>query len=82
MTPRIQPMEPGHPQYERFQNAVEELSHPNDWMRVTAAQAIGRIGHPDGIKPLEKALNSPYQIVRGSAAEAIGAIGTLTDSNH
>ncbi|MFA4946368.1 MAG: HEAT repeat domain-containing protein [Candidatus Micrarchaeia archaeon] len=71
----IQPMKPGHPQYERFQSAVEKLSHPEAYIREEGVETIDRIGHPAGIKPLEKALNEPYTAVRWKIVQAIGKIG-------
>jgi hypothetical protein len=68
-------MKPGHPQYERFQRAKQELGHEDRNIRFDAAEALGEIGHPDGIKLLAKALNEEYYGIRGNAAAALGRIG-------
>jgi len=53
---------------EGFVNALEK-----GWVR--AAEALGRIGDPRGVKPLVMALKSDSEVMRAAAARALGEIG-------
>ncbi len=44
-------------------------------LTVVAAWALGRLGSPEAIGPLRKALDSDYRSVRAHSARALGALG-------
>mgnify|MGYP005843917053 CR=1 FL=1 len=44
-------------------------------LTVVAAWALGRLGDPEAVGPLRRALDSDYRSVRAHAARALGALG-------
>ena len=51
------------------------LKDPDWWIRITAAETLGRLKDPRGVQPLIEALSDPE--TRWSAVEALGRIGDL-----
>ena len=51
------------------------LKDPDWWIRITAAETLGRLKDPRGVPPLVDALSDPE--TRWSAVEALGRIGDL-----
>jgi HEAT repeat protein len=47
------------------------------YVRMAAAEALGRIGDTQAVAPLVRALGDPDVGVRGAAAYALGTIGPL-----
>ena len=61
---------------------IEALKHPNDVIRASAVEALGKIG-PEAkaaVPSLIQALKDRYEFVRAGAAEALGKIGTDANS--
>lgn len=62
---------------ERLMKALVEILHSDEpAFSVIAAWALGRLGDPEGIPPLRKALDSKYRSVK---AHSTIALGTLDD---
>ena len=77
MPEELRPMKPGHPQYEEFQRAKQELGHEDRQVRFGAAEAFGEIGHPDAISHLtanEQGINDEQWDVRKATVAALGKI--------
>ena len=54
---------------------IEALSDDNQYVRQSAARALGEIGSSDAAKPLIKLLSDDHSRVRAVAADALGKIG-------
>jgi HEAT repeat protein len=53
---------------------IAYLSHDDEWARLMAAAALGKIGDPRAVQPLEKALSDPDEGVRFMAQTALDGI--------
>jgi HEAT repeat protein len=61
---------------------IEALKHPNDVIRASAVEALGKIG-PEAkaaVPSLIQALKDRHEFVRAGAAEALGKIGSDANS--
>jgi len=54
---------------------VKSLSSRDSGIRKFAAEALGKIGEREAVKPLTEALNDEYSWVRAAAATALGELG-------
>ena len=54
-----------------------ESSDSDTWQRARAADALGELGDMEAVPPLTKALKDPDELVRQSAARALGVLGPL-----
>jgi len=55
--------------------ALQSLNDPNEGVRGSAADVLGKIGDARAVEPLIAALDDPYENVRISAADALGKLG-------
>ena len=66
----------------KIEQATDELiellsdRHSSVDVKITAAEAVGRIGSSDAVPPLRRALNADDQILRLTAIQALEQIGT------
>ena len=54
---------------------IYSLRHPNDWVRMRAARALGRLRDVRAVDSLIHKLGDPNEWVRYNAALALGEIG-------
>lgn len=61
---------------------IEALKHPNDVIRASAVEALGKIGGDAkaAVPSLIQALKDRYEFVRAGAAEALGRMGSDANS--
>ncbi len=57
---------------------LRETQQYHQYVRGTAAVALGRMKARDSVAPLIEALNDQSDHVRGSAASALGVVGDTT----
>jgi hypothetical protein len=58
-----------------FDRMLSALEHESDHLRWRAADALGQLGDPRAIDPLQKLLSDPCDFVRKAAEEALERIG-------
>jgi HEAT repeat protein len=61
---------------------VSALAHENRFVRLRAAEALGRHGDPRAVKPLKKLLKDPDETVRSVARTALEHLGAKTERDR